>query len=258
MIQEMLQKMGLDKKEILVYLKLLRFGPTRASTLAYQIGLPRTTTQNILLRMEEKNIVTKTVDQNVMIFAPVHPEELIQMVEMKKRHAAQEYNDVLGDVKKLIPELLSMMKTNKSIPNVKFYRGREGIRKVLFDTLTSKTELKDFANIDAMFKYVQDINDEYVAEREKTEVKKRSLLLDTPFAHQVYESGKYSPKSHMGYKWIKKDYFFSIEMNIYDGKVSYLTYAENDLVGVIIENEHIYRMHDSIWNMLWDFLPEVK
>ena len=44
-------------------------------------------------------------------------------------------------------------------------------------------------------------------------------------------------------------------MNIYDGKVSYLTYVENDLIGVIIENDYIYQMHDSIWNLLWDMLP---
>ena len=95
-----------------------------------------------------------------------------------------------------------------------------------------------------------------MAAREKTNATKRSLLLETPFAHKIYESGAYSPKSHKGYKWLPSEkYFFAIEMNIYDGKVSYLTYAENDLVGVIIENDHIYQMHDALWDMLWDILP---
>ena len=90
----------------------------------------------------------------------------------------------------------------------------------------------------------------------KHPVTKRSLLLDTPFARQVYESGNYSTKSHKGYKWINNAlYPFALEMNIYDGKVSYITYVENDFVGVIIENEHIYRMHDSMWLMAWDLLP---
>jgi len=152
-----------------------------------------------------------------------------------------------------------MMKSNKSIPNVRFYQGKEAVRQVLFDTLTSKTELKDFANIDAMFKHVQDINDEYVTEREKTSITKRSLLLDTPFARSVYESGTYSTKSHKGYKWIKESlYPFAVEMNIYDGKVSYLTYVENEFIGVIIENEHIHRLHDSLWNLIWNMLPEPK
>ena len=182
----------------------------------------------------------------------MHPEELMLLVEMKKRKKSREFDALASDLKKVVPEMIGMMKGNINIPNVRFYRSEEGVRKVLFDTLTSKTELKDFANIDAMFKYVKDINDEYVAEREKTKITKRSLLLDTPFAREVY-SGGYSPKSHKGYKWIDANlYPFSIEMNVYDGKISYLTYVENDLVGVIIENDYIYKMHDSMWNFVWD------
>ncbi len=255
MIEEILKKLGLDSKEIAVYLQLLRMGENRSSTLSYQMALPRTTVQNILLRLEKENLVTKSFEKNVAIYAPIHPEELSKILELRHRQQNNEFEKTLQQFEKTVPELIGMMASNKHIPNVRFYRGADGVRKVLFDTLTSKTELKDFANIDAMFKYVKDINDEYVAEREKTNVRKRSLLLDTPFARKVYESGQYSPKSHKGYKWINsKLYNFSIEMNIYDGKISYLTYVENDLVGVIIENAYIYEMHNSIWNLLWDLL----
>lgn len=255
MIQVILEKLGLDEKEREIYLKLLQTGHVRASTLAYQLALPRTTAQNILLRLEKEQIVTKSIDKNVFIFAPVHPDNLAALLEMQKRQTNSEFDRTIEDLKKITPELIGMMRTNKAIPNVKFYQGKDGVRKVLFDTLTSKTELKDYANIDAMFQHAQEMNNEYVAEREKTTIKKRSLLLDTPFAHKVYESGKYSPKSHVGYKWIKSElYPFSLEMNIYDGKISYITYVENDFVGVIIENEHIYRMHDSMWNLVWDLL----
>ena len=257
MITPILAKLGLDPKEIDVYLKLLRYGPNRASTLAYQVNLPRTTVQNILLRLEKEQLVTKSIQKNVHVYAPLHPDNLVRIVEMKKRQKNSEFERMAEDLGTIAPELVSMMQANKRIPNVRFYQGKEGVREILFDTLTSKTELKDFANIDAMFKYVKDINDEYVVEREKTSITKRSLLLDTPFAREVYEGGRYSSKSHKGYKWIDSNlYPFSLEMNIYDGKISYITYAENDFVGVIVENEHIYKMHDSIWNMLWDKLPE--
>ena len=259
MITKILSELGLDKKEIGVYIKLLQYGPNRASTLAYQIGYPRTTVQNILIRLEKEQIVTKLIERNVYIFSPVHPDNLIHIVEMKKRQKNSKYDRIIEDLKTATPELISMMKSSKFIPSVRFYQGRAGARKVLFDSLNSKTELKDFANIDAMFEHVKDINDEYVKEREKTKITKRSLLLDTPFAREVYEGGKYSPKSHKGYKWINSSlYPFALEMNIYDGKISYITYVENDFVGVIIENEHIYKMHDSVWNMLWDLLPTPK
>ncbi|MEK7524649.1 MAG: helix-turn-helix domain-containing protein [Patescibacteria group bacterium] len=256
MIKNVLEHLGFDDKEMAVYLQLLKLGPLRASTIAYQLHLPRTTVQNILIRLEREQMVTKGMERNVYIFAAVHPESLSKIVAMKKRAADTEFDRLGDDLKKVTPELIGMMRSKKVIPNVKFFQGREGVRKVLFDTLTSKTEIKDYANIDAMFQYVRDINDEYVAEREKTNVKKRSLLLDTPFAHQIYESGTYSPKSHAGYKWISSEqYPFSLEMNIYDGKISYITYVEDDFVGVIVKNEHIYHMHESTWRLVWDLLP---
>lgn len=259
MIQDILTEIGLDKKEIKVFLKLLQVASSRASTLAYQVGLPRTTVQNILLRLENEQIVTKSIEKNVHIYSPVHPENLIHVIEMKKRKVDARYIRMIDDLKTITPQLLGMMKEGKNIPRVRFFQGRDAVRQVLFDTLSSKTELKDFANIDAMFQYAQDINDEYVAEREKTSITKRSLLLDTPFARKVYESGEYSSKSHKGYKWIQSElYPFALELNIYDGKVSYITYVEDEFVGVIIENEYIYQMHDSMWNFIWDHLPEPK
>ncbi len=253
-----LQQFGLDDKEITAYLRLLKYGATRASTLAYLLAQPRTTIQHILERLEKQNLVLKTRDRNTYLYSAVHPEELLELLEVQKRKKNYEFQKLTNDLETVMPQLLGMMQTNRHIPNVQFYRGKAGVHQVLFDTLNSKTNLKDFANIDSMFKHVKDINDEYVAAREKTTLKKRSLLLDTPFARSIYESQGYSPKSHAGYKWINSQlYPFTIEMNIYDGKVSYLTYVENDLIGVIIENDYIYQMHDSIWNLLWDTLPEV-
>jgi predicted transcriptional regulator len=257
MLENALHNFGLNGNEIRAYLTLLKMGPNRASTLAGRLSLPRTTMQNILNRMETNDLVTKTYEKNAIIYAPSDPKELIQILEAKKRRQTAELDSNIQELKKVMPELTGMMLANKHVPGVKFYRGKEGMRRVLFDTLTSKTELKDFANIDAMFEHFQEVNDEYVSKREKTKVTKRSLLLDTPFAREVYESGAYSPKSHKGYKWINAErYPFVLEMNIYDGKVSYLTYAEDDFVGVIIENQYIYEMHDSMWNMIWDSLPD--
>ncbi len=262
MLLETLKKFGLDDKEIAVYIRLTQAGELRASSLAYQMAQPRTSVQNILLRLEQEEMVHKRFEKNTALYTAVSPKELFLNLESRYVRQQNESKKNLGALQKILPELESMMRGNKHLPGVKFFRGIEGVRKVLFDTLTSKTELKDFANIDAMFEHVREVNDEYVAAREKLvastkpHLTKRSLLLETPFAHKVYESGAYSPKSHKGYKWLPSEkYFFSIEMNIYDGKVSYLTYVENDLIGVIIENHHIYQMHSALWDMLWDMLP---
>lgn len=256
LLLEIFKLLGLDEKESEVYLRLLRLGPTRASVLAYQMRLPRTTVQNILKRLETDGLVTKKIEKNVFIFQALHPDNLQPLLQVQQRKLMAQYERTQEELQKHIPQLLNTMQGSK-VPNVRFFQGPEAVRMVLFDTLTSKTELKDFANIDAMFQHAKETNDQYVAEREKTKITKRSLLLDTPFAREVYNSGTYSPKSHKGYKWINSNlYPFALEMNIYDGKVSYTTYVKDDFVGVIIENDYIYEMHNSMWNLMWDVLPE--
>ena len=68
MITTILKKLDLTEKEIEVYLELLKIGLSRASVIAYKIAEPRTTVQSILLKLEEKNLVTKFLDKNTYIF----------------------------------------------------------------------------------------------------------------------------------------------------------------------------------------------
>lgn len=257
MIQDLLKDLGLDGLEAKVFLQLLKSNVSRVSTLAYQLKLPRTTIQSALLRLEDQELVTKIFEKNTALYSAIHPEEILTIIDTKKRKTELQMEELKKNFKKYMPELVGRMSTDKNIPNVRFYKGKSGVRKVLFDTLTSKTEIKGFIDVDAMDERVFEINREYVKAREKSKVKKRAFILDSPHARFIRESGKYSPKSYIAWKWIDKNrYPFSVEVNIYDGKISYLTYVENDLIGVIIENEHIYQMQKSMWNLLWDMLPE--
>ena len=255
-LNEVLSKIGLGEKDSQVFLALLERRSARASELARNLRLPRTTIQNVLLRLERQGLVFLQEGQVSNKYSAVHPETLLHLIKAQNTEAISALKRTESELEKVVPQIMGMLHSARAIPQVRFFRGLEGARHVLHDTLNSKTELKDFANIDAMFEVIKDINDAYVAEREKSTVTKRSLLLDTEFARKIYRSGKYSPKSHKGYKWIPRAlYPFTIEMNIYDGRVSYLTYVADDLIGVIIENDHIYEMHNSMWNLVWDLLP---
>jgi len=250
-----LEKLGLSSKEIGVYSMLLKRPSLTPGEIAKKLGIPRTTAQNILLRMEREGFAIPAREKGKLTYYAEHPDSILLRYRRTKNEIVSKYSKIEEELETAVPQLIGLMHSAKSIPQVRFFKGMEGAKEVLWDTLSSKTELKDFANIDAMFEIIKDINNEYVAAREKTQVTKRSLLLDTPFARSVYEGKCYSPKSHRGYKWISQDrYPFVTEMNIYDGKISYLTYVREEIVGVIIENDFIYQMHDSIWNLLWDSL----
>jgi len=256
MLNIVLKEVGLGPKEIVIFKMLLTIGTTRASVLAYQTKLPRTTVQNILLRLEKKGLVEKILEEMVFVYTAINPDDLRQSIKNRKKKEEKKYDKMLGNLDLVMPELITLLSMNKGLPKIQLLKGRDAVRKVLFDTLTSKTELKGYVNVDAMFDQVKDINAEYVAAREKSNVKKRGILLDSPEARASHKLGVYSPNSYLDQKWVNAEmYPFTIEVNIYDGKVSFITYVENDFVGVIIENDHIYQMHASMWNLIWDLLP---
>lgn len=257
MLTELLIELGVTGKEQNAYLALVRNGALTPAEVAEKISVPRTTAQNILIRLKQKELASAVKLKSKSCFEATHPEVLKYLLQIRKKELIQRFDNLESLYNEALPDFVSLMQRGNSFPQVRFFRGKEGAREVLFDTLKHNREIKDFANIDAMFDVFQDVNDEYVKAREKSSVTKRSLLLDTPFARGVYEGGQYSPKSHKGYKWIPPNlYKFTIEMNIYSGRVSYLTYVKEELIGVIIENKYIFEAHDAIWNLLWDLLPD--
>src|SRR3989338_2446517 len=104
MIQDALRKLDLDDKEIALYLRLLQLGPNRASTLAYQLGLPRTTVQNILNRLEKEDIVYVSYEKNVNVYTPTYPSELIELLEVRKRRMSLEFTQTEKDLKSIMPQ----------------------------------------------------------------------------------------------------------------------------------------------------------
>ena len=50
-----------------------------------------------------------------------------------------------------------------------------------------------------------------------------------------------------------KTYPFATEINIYNNKVSFVTFSPDFMVGVIIENKEIYKTLLSVFNFVWNF-----
>jgi hypothetical protein len=46
-------------------------------------------------------------------------------------------------------------------------------------------------------------------------------------------------------------YPFNSVMQIYEGKVSYITLSDKGMIGVIIQDSNIYQMHKSIFEYVW-------
>ncbi len=128
-INQTLEKIGLNEKEIRVYLALLKHGKTKPSVLATLTKLNRATIYNIAKNLLSMGIITEDISDKKLHFAPLPPKNLSGILEQKKREI-QEKEEL---IKKAVNEL-SLITADKiyPVPKIRFVEEND-LEKFLFD-----------------------------------------------------------------------------------------------------------------------------
>lgn len=245
MYKDILLQSGLSANEAVVYEYLLKNGESPAGLINKKTPLKRGVIYNALADLIKKGLVLEKKKKGVAYFIPNHPQKLKEYIETKE-----------GKIKKAevtleanLPALVSDFNMVSGRPGVRFYEGLNGIKKVLADSLTAKSTIYTYADIEAIVKYIDDINRTYVKKRDALKIKKKAILIDSPFARD-YLKDYHRETTDM--RFINYNlYPFNSVMQIYEGKISYITLSEKSMIGVIIEDKNIYQMHKSLFEYAW-------
>jgi HTH-type transcriptional regulator, sugar sensing transcriptional regulator len=251
MFQDQLQKFGLTKTQSNVLDYLLEHGEAKARDIAKSINQPRgvvykATEELLALELVEKIEKTKEVAR----FRATHPRALEKILEMKDRELEQN--------KKIFEEVLPSLVSNYNLtlnkPGVKFYEGKEGMEKILDDTLTSQTEILLFINTNSLKEEekFKEINEAYKIKRMRKNVEKRIIRVgkkpETTFGTS---DDKYDAITEIRY--LEKELLaFKSDIQIYDGKISYQIIDGVNIISILIEDKNIYAMNKAWFEMLWE------
>ena len=242
-----LKKIGLDDKEIRVYLKLLEYGAISVRGLAEISELNRGTTYDILKRLQEMGLISYYYQEKKQKFVAEEPEKLLEILKNKEREIKETEIRILS----LIPELKSIQGKEGARPTSKFYENKSGIRTILDDLLFSMSEL-DKKNreyyIYSSTEASSDINKAYptfTKERIKKEIAVKCIsLAKGGGVHGLDER-----------RWMDTDEDSATFILIYANKCAFISRDSQGLpVGVIIENKMIYETQRMIFLKLWGFL----
>ena len=72
-IEKVLQEIGLNKKEVKVYVTLLQLGQDTAFRIASKSGIKRSTVYTILERLKSIGLVSMAKTKKATLFSPVEP-----------------------------------------------------------------------------------------------------------------------------------------------------------------------------------------
>ena len=249
---EILQKAGLTEPQAVIFEALIKEKDAKAGKLAKLLPLKRGLIYKSLEDLVALGLVEKEEKPGeIARFRPKHPAMLREVAE-KRTQAMKEAEAALAGV---LPALVSQYNLGSGTPGVLVYEGEEGIEKVLDDSLQSKTEILTYADIEAIAKYIPKENEAYVKNREKFDITKRGIVLDTSFARE-YLKGYHAFVTDTHFLKASTHSFESVMM-MYDGKISYLTLSEEKKIGVIIADPQLYVLHKTLFEFLWKATEEV-
>ncbi len=238
---------GLTPDQALVYETLILHGPLQASRIHRKVALSRPLIYKVLGDLERLGLVEKDETKSaVAVFTPAHPLKLKEILD-KKFEAAQNAKTALeGTISKLVSDFNLV----SGKPGVQFFEGVQGMKAILDDALTSKTEICAYIDIATIESEVPEISRAFGLARQKRGIKKRNIAIDTPANRKLVYAGHMDTVTEERLiPWPSPA--FGATMQIYDNKVSYLTFGVQK-IGVIITDPQISAMHRTLFEFAWN------
>lgn len=242
--QKQLIELGFAEKEAKVYLALLELGPSTASEVARKAGINRTTGYDILESLSSEGLVSLPGETKVQKFVAETPDKVINF--LKNRITQAEHR--LNMAQALLPQLLSVYNT-KEKPKVKFYQGIDQVKEAFEDTLNTDGELLAYAVGESMYKAlsVRYFSD-YFKKRTARGIKVRVIAPDDEGSRAVVAND--TIESRISILVPKDKYYFSVEQNIYNNKILFVSWQEK--FAVIVESEEIANMQRKVFELAWE------
>lgn len=241
----LLTEIGFSLKENQLYQLLLKVGESPAKTIILDSGLPRGTVYEILSQLEKKGLVEKFDHKKIARFRAKHPFALKTYLENESARISQSEKKL----ESILPDLISQYNLAQNRPGVKFYEGKEGIKKVLWDSLESNTEIYTLADFAIIGKYIRDLDNAYYKERLKKGINKKIIAVNTRENQNVF-------KEEIDFTEVKLSNLeidpFNSNVQIYDNKVAYMTLTDKFMTGTIINDPYVYAMNKALFKFIWD------
>ena len=239
---ETLKELGLEAKEIAIYLALLELGETTVLNIANKSGVKRPTAYLILQSLERRGFVSRVARGKKIFFIPQHPKKLVTEAELR-----------LKELKELIPQLESVFHKGGDRPRVMIYEGKENLDRAYDEAFVTKGEInfidthklsyEVFPRTFKKFEYVN-LSSEFRV-RELVDESEESKKFIEGVRGPYYEA-KFIPKEMLP---------FEMDIGIF-GNRTLITSVKKEYFTVAIESEEITRAFRTIFEVMWKTVKE--
>lgn len=240
---------GLSEKQAKLYRILLSDGEQRPAFLSRKSGIKRGNTYALLRDLKLRGLVTEFEKGKITYFRPEPPSKLLELIAGREKdiHIAR---DIASD---MVPRLTSQWKTAINRPIVQLYEGKEGMERVFEDIYGPKGGDKtvwgcvDIERVHVEFP--KKLEKKLIPMRKKHKWIAKSLFTDNAGGHAL--KARDTKELRESYLVDGGKYPLPAELDIYDDKISLLSFEQGEFVGLIIQNEPFAQTLRSIFKLAY-------
>lgn len=241
-----LRGIGLSISESVVLGILLKGGPMFASRIAKDARLNRTTTYGVLKELVEKGLVSKVRAQSATNYQAISPELLPDYIAKRREDLVEKEKELRA----AIPQLLLLRSKAHVLPKVQFFEGEEGVKQAYEDTLENNPErfLRDVTGVEALYeKFDVSWLNYYLDKRTRLGIRCVDIAPESDSSRKTRaEDEKYLRTT----KFLPPQYFFDAEFAIYGDKVGIFSYAKENPVAIIVQDETIAHAMKQLFDFI--------
>ncbi len=251
---EQLTSLGLGDYEARVYTVLIQYSPAPATLIAKKCNLSRSSVYTTLGSLITKGLVATTHNNQVKQFIAQDYASLEQLLTREQKQLQEKF----ACLDSLKTDLQLLTKTVGTLPQVTFFEGQEGLKKIYLamlreaDTDACMYILRDEFIWSPSWRFVFEEAWHAKMKRIKQEKNVTTKLLVNDSSLERSHTKVYKTRQALEYKFIpKKRAITNFALYILGNTVSIMSVEEHNLMGIKISNHVFASNFRNIFELLW-------
>lgn len=248
---QFLGNLGLNLDDSAVYVALMERGELTVLELSKKTKISRTTVYRIIDKLKKKGLIEEVFTHDKKQYKTTPPDTLEALVQSEESRVEK-----LKELLPVLPELIASRKTiNQKGTAIKFYKGKLGIKQMLWNVLNTKTEIVGYT-----FGALKEVTGEEFENKWILEFLRRKLQL-RDIVSTAYSNKRAQAKNEVSTEVRvidTKKLNIYYQMDIYDNVVSYYRWEEGEIYGVELHDKLIAKMQRQQFELMWGIAKPLK
>jgi len=229
-INQVLENLGFEKREINIYLTLIGEQNLTALQISKKIGVDRTTTYDILERLINKGIVSSFIQNKIKHFKALTPKKLL--IYFKEKYSSLEH---------IFPLLNQASDKSKEFVSCELFQGKNGFKTVLKDFVEANVDYKTIGIRKEYEEILGYLTDQYVLRFNEMKVKETAI---------IERGSDFIPLKKAVYRYIDKKLIPPITTVIYKDIVLFFIWKE-PYSAIRIKNKEFAKLQEEYFDIMW-------